>query len=272
MKFALPFCLATAAFAQSQNSAPVEMELMTYPEIYSAIHQQGKTTAIVYNGGTEQRGPHAVLSGHTIMARAVAAEIARKLGNALVAPVLPFSPAGGHLNPKWPGTVNLPAEIYVAVNKSVVESMVVNGFKNIVLIGDHGGGQAELKALAAKLDSIHGPKGVHVFYSGAAYYKSRADFDAWSKANHLPLSEHGGIPETSVLLYLGGDRYIRKDKMVAGDLVLPPGEKRDPKAPRVNNGVIGDPRLSTAEIGKRLFDMRVEDAVQEIRKMIPAAR
>jgi len=270
MKFVPLICLASAAVAQVQNPARVEMELMTYPEIDSAIHQQGKTTAIVYNGGTEQRGPHAVLSGHTLLARAIAAEIARRLGNALVAPVLPFSPAGGHLNPKWPGTVNLPAEVYVAVNKAVVESMVVNGFKNIVLIGDHGGGQAELKALAAKMDALHGPKGVHIFYSGAAYYKARTDFDVWSKANHLPLSEHGGIPETSELLYLGGDRYIRKDKMVAGDPVLAPGEKRDLKAARVNNGVIGDPRLSTAEIGKRLFDMRVEDAVREIRRLIPA--
>jgi creatinine amidohydrolase len=272
MKLAALFWCAGMALASTQTPGPVEIELMTYPEIYSAIHEQGKTTVIIYNGGTEQRGPHAVLSGHTVMARAVAAEIARKLGNALVAPVLPFSPAGGHLNPKWPGTVNLPADVYVAVNKSVIESMIVNGFKNIVLIGDHGGGQAELKALAGRMNALNAPKGIHIFYSGAAYYKARADFDVWLKANHLPLSEHGGIPETSELLYLGGDRYIRKDKIVAGDPVLPPGAKRDPKASRVNNGVIGDPRLSTPEIGKRLFDMRVDDAVQEIRHLISTGR
>src|SRR2546425_4287286 len=48
----------------------VEIELMTYPEIYSAIHDHGKTTVLVYNGGTEQRGPHAGLGGHTFMAPA----------------------------------------------------------------------------------------------------------------------------------------------------------------------------------------------------------
>src|SRR5256885_16958607 len=49
----------------------VEIELMTYPEIYSAIHDHGKTTVLVDNGGTEQRGPHAGFCGDTLTARAV---------------------------------------------------------------------------------------------------------------------------------------------------------------------------------------------------------
>src|SRR5260370_17825205 len=128
--------LISASFGWAQ---PVEIELMTYPEIYSAIHEQGKTTVIVFNGGTEQRGPHAVLGGHTIMAAATASSIARKLGNALVAPGLPFSPAGSHLNTNLPPSVDLPTAQFIAVNQSVVDSMVVNGFKNIVLMADHGG-------------------------------------------------------------------------------------------------------------------------------------
>src|SRR5437762_13985466 len=104
MKAAALFVYLIAVICRAQDAPPVEIELMTYAEIYSAIHEQGKTTVIIYNGGTEQRGPHAVLGGHTLMARVVAPAIARKLGNALVAPVLPFSPAGRLLNPHWPGT------------------------------------------------------------------------------------------------------------------------------------------------------------------------
>ena len=72
--------LATViVFAQkAQTQEQVEIEMMTYPEIYSAIHDQGKTTVLIYNGGTEQRGPHAVLGGHTFMARAIAPMIAPK--------------------------------------------------------------------------------------------------------------------------------------------------------------------------------------------------
>ena len=43
------------------------MELMTYPEIAAAM-QAAKTTVLIYNG-TEQRGPHAVLGGHSLIAR-----------------------------------------------------------------------------------------------------------------------------------------------------------------------------------------------------------
>ncbi|HTM50619.1 MAG TPA: creatininase family protein [Bryobacteraceae bacterium] len=272
MKTAFAALILNASLCLCQDGPPVEIELMTYAEIHSAIHQQGKTTVIIYNGGTEQRGPHAVLGGHTFNARVTGAAIARKLGNALAAPVLPFSPAGSHLNPKWPGTAGISPGLYSSVNEAIVEDMVVNGFKNIVLIGDHGGGQKELETLAARLDRKHSGKGVRVYYSGAPYYKVRQDFDKWSKENHLPLSSHAGIPDTSVLMYLGGEKYVRRDKMVAGDPVLAPGEKRDPAKPLINNGIIGDPRLSSVEIGKRIFDMRVAYAVTEIQRLIQGKR
>src|SRR5216117_3362899 len=122
MKVSVCFVVLLVTICRAQDTPPVEVELMTYAEIYSAIHQQGKTTVLIYNGGTEQRGPHAVLGGHSIMARVTAPAIARKLGNALVTPVLPFSPAGSHLNPKWPGTAGISESLYSAVNESIVDS------------------------------------------------------------------------------------------------------------------------------------------------------
>src|SRR5207247_3979168 len=87
----LPLVIAIGLAQTGTRQEQVEIELMTYPEIYSAIHDQGKTTVLVYNGGAEQRGPHAALGGHTYMARAIAPMIARQPGNPLVAPVLPVS-------------------------------------------------------------------------------------------------------------------------------------------------------------------------------------
>src|SRR5215475_7274925 len=177
------------AFGQtSQRQEQVEIEQMTYPEIYSAIHDRGKTTVLIYNGGTEQRGPHAVLGGHTLMARAIAPMIARKLGNALVAPVLPFSvnPAGG-VDPKMPGSVALSGDLFQKVNEAVVDSMAKNGFKDIVVLGDHGGGQAELSTLAQALEAKYGPQGVHVYFCGDVYERSRVEFADWLKSKGLPL-------------------------------------------------------------------------------------
>ena len=262
-------------FAQkAQTQERVEIEMMTYPEIYSAIHNQGKTTVLIYNGGTEQRGPHAVLGGHTFMARGIAPLIARKLGNALVAPVLPFSvnPAGG-VDPKMPGSVALAPELFQKVNEAVVDSMVKNGFKNIVLLGDHGGGQDELNKLAETLDAKYRSQGVHVYFCGDVYEKSRREFAEWLTSKHLPLSNHGGISDTSTMLYLqpATEQWVRSIyKTTTGDPVLPPGQRPDPKLPRVNNGVTGDPRPSTPEIGKLVVEMKVDNAVAQIRKLIAA--
>ena len=41
-----------------------------------------------------------------------------------------------------------------------------------------------------------------------------------------------------------------------------PGEKCDPKAPRASNGISGDPRRSSAELGKRFIDLKVDYAVK----------
>ena len=62
------------------DGAPlVEFEMMTWPEVKKAI-ADGKTTALFYTGGTEQRGPQNVNGGHTLMARATVRAIALKLG------------------------------------------------------------------------------------------------------------------------------------------------------------------------------------------------
>src|SRR5258707_5867738 len=170
MALAVAGVLAAGGMAVAQeNEAQVEIELMTYPEIYAAIHEQGKTTVLVVNGGIEQRGPHAVLGGHSLTAKPQGVDIARKLGNALVAPVMPFSIAGRHLNPKTPGSVHIPGPLFAAVNEAVVDSMVVNGFKNIVLMGEHGGGQTEIEEVAKRTNGQYSPPGVHVFFCGDLY-------------------------------------------------------------------------------------------------------
>ena len=80
---------AVMVFAQTPKPANikdiVEIEMLTHSEISDKIHNEGKTSVLIVTGGTEERGPHDVLGGHTFMARNKGVEIAKKLGNALVA-------------------------------------------------------------------------------------------------------------------------------------------------------------------------------------------
>ncbi len=257
--------LAASAFAQSK----VDFEMMTWPEVKKAI-ESGKTTALIYNGGTEHRGPQNVNGGHTLMAHATVIAIAEKLGNAIAAPVLPFSP--NNASAALPGTIGLTPPLFAAMNEQIAEQMIKNGFKNIVLMGDHGGGQTELGEVAKKLDEKYSSQGIRVVFCDEVYKKANGDYDKWLEANHLPVSSHAGIPDTSEMLYLGGDKgWVRKDLIATalGDPPRKPGETRDPNAKRINNGIQGDARPSTPELGKRIFDMKVAYAVDQIHRLLP---
>src|SRR6202051_3014635 len=258
-----------AGTAYAQTKALVDFEMMTWPEVKKAIHEQGKTTALIYNGGTEQRGPQNVNGGHTLMGHATVIPIAEKTGNAIAAPVMPFSV--NNANAELPGTIGLTGPLFAAINEQVAEQMIKNGFKNIVLMGDHGGGQKELGEVAKKLDEKYSSQGIRVVFCDEVYEKANADFDKWLAANNYPSSSHAGIPDTSEMLYLGGDKgWVRKDLVptALGDPVRKRGEPRDPNEKRINNGITGDARRSTPELGKRMFAMKVDYAVNQIHQLL----
>ena len=90
MRILIAICCCV--FALSAHAADsVFIEELTWVEVRDAI-KAGKTTIIFPTGGTEQNGPHMVLGKHNFIVKHAAGEIARRLGNALVAPVLTAHP------------------------------------------------------------------------------------------------------------------------------------------------------------------------------------
>jgi creatinine amidohydrolase len=273
----------TVATAFAQGAAPkkapaakkelVEFEMMTWPEVKAAI-AAGKTTALFYTGGTEQRGPQNVNGGHTLMGREIVKAIALRLGNAIAMPVLPYTP--NNASADLPGTIGLTPELLGAVLERVTEQAMATGFKNVVVMGDHGGGQpATYTEVAKKMDAKYAPEGRHVYFCDEVYAKAQGDFDKWLQEHGYPSSSHAGIPDTSTMLYLGGDKgWVRKELIATaeGDPVPPPGARgqgrgraTDPNAPpRKNNGITGDARRSTAALGKMAFDIKIDYAVKQI--------
>src|SRR5580698_3237051 len=166
--------------AQPKSTPLVDFEMMTWPEVKHAL-QQGKTTILIYNGGTEQRGPQNVNGGHTLMGHATVLAIASKLGNAIATPVMPFSV--NNADAALPGTIGITGPLFAALNEQVAEQMIKNGFKNVVLMGDHGGGQKELGEVAKKLNEKYSSQGIHVVFCDEVYEKANADFDKYLEAN-----------------------------------------------------------------------------------------
>ena len=256
----------------SAKGANVEFEMMTWPEVKAAM-ATGKTTALFYTGGTEQRGPQNVNGGHTLMGREIVKTIALRLGNAIAMPVLPYTP--NNASADLPGTIGLTPELLGAILERVTEQAMATGFRNVVLMGDHGGGQPGTYADVAKqMDAKYSPEGKHVYFCDEVYAKAQGDFNKWLQEKGYPTSSHAGIPDTSTMLYLGGDKgWVRKELIATaeGDPVPPPGAggrgrgQADPNAPpRKNNGITGDARRSTAALGKMAFDIKIDYAVKQI--------
>jgi creatinine amidohydrolase/Fe(II)-dependent formamide hydrolase-like protein len=275
---------ASAPAATIQGRQPlVEFELMTWPEVKAAL-AAGKTTALVYTGGTEQRGPQNVNGGHTLMGKATVKAIALKLGNAIAMPVLPYTP--NNASAALPGTIGLTPELLSALLERITEQTIVTGFKNVILMGDHGGGQPNTyQEVAKKLDEKYAPQGIHIYYCNDVYTTANADFDKFLQENNMPVSSHAGIPDTSEMMYLDStNTWVRRD-LVATAVGTPvvrggggrgrgqPGDTaaargggvRGAGAPRdPGNGISGDARPSTAALGKKVFDMKVDYAVKQI--------
>jgi creatinine amidohydrolase len=251
----LPILILAASIARAQS---VYIEDLTWTEVRDAI-AAGKSTAIIYAGSTEQNGPHLALGKHTFIAHYVAGRVAEELGDALVYPTMPFAPTGdfvlksGHL--RFPGSVSVNSEVFLGVMSQVALSAINAGFKQIYLMGDHGGGQSELKLAAANLDQEWSPKGVRIRYVPDPYHKEKTQSDQYLKDRHIVTDEHAGTDDTSEMMFLdSAHKWVRADKLAFSDSAMEP-----------KTGVDGDPTKATAEMGKVFLDYKVNDALAQIR-------
>ena len=129
---------------------------MTWMEVRDAM-KAGKDTVIVATGGIEQNGPYLPANKHHVVLRATTEAIARKLGNALVAPIVDFVPEGNIDPPtvhmKYPSTVSVSQDTYERLLTDICACYRSHGFSHIVLIGDSGGNQVGMKKVAGELST-----------------------------------------------------------------------------------------------------------------------
>jgi creatinine amidohydrolase len=243
----------------------VEFEKMTWVEVKSA--PAGKTTALIYTGGTEQRGPQLANGYHNLVAHAQVEAIARELGNAIFMPVLPDTPNDAEA---LQGTIGITNELLAAMLERITEESILNGFRNVILMGDHGGGQPQVyEEVAKKLDRRYKPNGIRVFYCDQVYRAANDAFDQYLAQHGYPLGLHGYLFDTSLMMYLDKDNaWVRRDLVssAVGDPVVDGKVQIGPQSPQ--NGILGDARRSTAELGKRAFDMKRDYAVRQIRRLL----
>lgn len=256
---------AGAALAVSPTPATPYIDELTWTELRDRI-AAGATTVLVPIGGTEQSGPHMVLGKHNVRAHVLAGRIAQKLGNALVAPVIAYVPEGSIDPPaahmRFPGTISVGEATFEAVLESAARSFRQHGFRDVVFLGDHGGYQASMQRVASKLGrewraGRHGAAtpGCRVHALLDYYRVTQAAYVDALKARGLSAEEigtHAGLADTSLSL------------AIDPALVRPGALGQEPKA-GVREGVYGDPRRSSAELGQIGVDQVVTASVAAIR-------
>lgn len=260
--FLLLLCLLSATpGAYAQTPQTVFLEELTWTELKDRV-RSGKTTVIIPIGGTEQNGPHMALGKHNTRVKALSEKIALSLGNALVAPVLAYVPEG-RLDPptahmRFPGTITLPEATFEKVLEYAARSFKLHGFRDIVFLGDHGDYLANAKAVARRLNREWTATPVRAHAVEEYYRVIQTDYVPALKHRGYrdeEIGAHAGLADTSLMLAID-PRQVRMDR-------LQPDTKLGSA-----DGVHGDPRRSSAELGQLGVDAIVTRTVAAIQKAV----
>lgn len=253
--------VVAGAGAAAQGS--VFLEDLTTAELAQAL-RQGTTSVIIAVGGTEQSGPHLTLGKHNARVRELSGRIARELGHTLVAPVVAYVPEG-RIDPptqhmRLAGTLSIPLVAFEGLLEGATRSLWQHGFRDVFLLGDHGGYQQALAALAHRLQAA-APGGRRVRFVASYYRATQEPFAAALRARGLSdaqIGRHAGSADTSLQL------------ATAAQTVLPQWFDQAAAQGR-RGGTEGDPRAASAALGQIGADAAVRDAVAEIRRSLSSA-
>jgi creatinine amidohydrolase len=185
-------------------------------------------------GSCEQHGPHLPLDTDTTIAVAVAAELARRRDDVLVAPALAYGASGEHA--AFPGTLS----IGLAALEHVVVELVrsADHFSGVVLVNGHGGNARAVERAVTTLRR----EGRRVL----AWWPAVPGGDA-----------HAGRIETSLLLAIAPDAVrmaLAAPGCTAPLATILPALEAGGVAAVAPNGVLGDPTGASAAEGARLLD------------------
>lgn len=144
---ALLFVSSAGAQADKDFVSTREMDRINWMEFRNVV--PSKTNSVLLPTGTLE--PHGVINNgaDNTAPTAMAKTIAQRT-NSLIAPTLPYGITGSM--EAYPGAFQITEAAYRPFVKQILEGLVKNGFKNIIILNGHGGGQtAVLQSVASEV-------------------------------------------------------------------------------------------------------------------------
>ncbi|MEO7998554.1 MAG: creatininase family protein [Gemmatimonadaceae bacterium] len=237
----------------------VWMEDMTWMDIRDAL-KAGKTTAIIATGGMEPNGPWLASGKHNFVLHANCEAIARKMGNALCAPIVKFVPEGSFDAPLTvhmgsPGTISMREDTFRSILYDIVSSLKVHGFTQIFLIGDSGGNQPGQRAIA---DSLNRKWGGTPLVAHIQEYYDYAGVSKHLEEKGLKVGKSDGLhddPEITFNMLIDDPNSVRLEQRIkAGKATI--------------NGVSLTDKKKNLEWAKEVVAFRTETTISAINKAI----
>ena len=236
----------------------VWIEEMTSLEIRDSL-KAGKTTALILAGGMEENGPWLSMAKHNNVMRAMGDSIARRLGNALCAPILTMEP-GNPEKSSSPGSVVISEATYEGMLTDMATSLRAQGFKDVIFLGDHGGDQRGINLVSKALNEKWKGSGVNTYYVADFY-----DYAAVEKFEQDVLGIHEKLEGYH------DDYYISSIIMTVDINGVRLPERRKAKMTTIN-GVDLDPAGKAIADGKKIVEYRTDVTVKALRKMMDEAK
>ena len=236
----------------------VWIEELTMLEIRDLL-REGTTTALILTGGIEENGPYLTTGKHNHVLKVMGESIARRLGNALAAPIVTIEP-GDPERASSPGSIRLSQETFQAVLRDMATSLKAQGFTDIFLLGDSGGNRRGMAAVAEQLAGAWKGEGVVIAHIPEYYNYSDVEAYQWDVlgVDEDPRLEglHDYYYITSIIMN-DDPKYVRLQQRIdAGKASI--------------NGISIVPAAKTIEHGRRLIEFRTDVTVEAIERAMAA--
>lgn len=234
--------------------SPVLLEELSWEQVRQLVGQ-GMDMCILPAGATEQHGPHLPLNVDTLAATYLSHEVSRRTG-VPVLPPLAYGCSLGHTR-KWPGTLSLLPHTLATVAEEVMDWAIATGFRKIAIFNHHATNFAPLR-VALEMIRYRYPE-VRVWIQNfwdvspcvlAAYTEDGDDI-------------HANWAETAILLAVAPHLVDMRRAVDEPDRTLGRMFTYDVAHTSVT-GVTGSPSKATAERGRALIEMIVEDLTAKV--------